>query len=67
MVIFSPTVQSLGNGNFWGLLCYRKSMGRNYVGDFISDYFQSLSFKDRLQIHMCNERQSEAEGNQLGH
>lgn len=31
------------------LLSYQKTMGRNSVGDFISDDFQSLSFRDRMQ------------------
>lgn len=50
-----------------GLLSYQKTVSRNYVGDFISEDFQSLSFKNRMQLDMCNQRQSETEGNQLGH
>ena len=48
MVICSPTVQSLAKGNLLGFAFLSKTVGRNYVGDFISDRFQSLSFKDRM-------------------
>lgn len=50
---------------YLGLLSYQKSVVRNYVGDFISASFQSLSFKDGMQLDTCNRRQSKAEGNQL--
>lgn len=66
MVMFSPTILSLASGNL-GLLSYQKTTGRNYAGDFTSDCFQSLSFKHRMQLDVCSQRQSKVEDNQLEH